>query len=426
MIWWSLAAMGTAFARSADGDSDSRDSCSASAKPANFPASIKTVAEWFPKSERAFATGIFNSGTNIGAVVAPIVVPLMAATWGWQAAFIATGALGFVWLDAWWALYHGTRRASACDGHAERAVHPRRRSMSRSPAKVTARRSARYRQLWAFAMRQAADRSDLVVLSVLAAEVPRSGARHSRHGTDSVPDDRLLIADFGSMFGGYLSSTLIKRGWTVNRGAQDGDGDLRRMVPFVIIAGQTQSAWTGRRADRHGDGVHQAGRRICSRWRPTCSRDGRSARSSVSAASRAAIGGILIAEFAGRVLQRDPSYYLPMFIVAGLIYLVALAVIHLLAPRLERVHPGGLIMRVDTSVIGTGAAAADLKRRRHAADRRRSAARHPAAARACSRSFRIGPATTTHPSSSRCVSQELAARGAASSTRSSRRARTPR
>jgi ACS family hexuronate transporter-like MFS transporter len=62
---------------------------------ANFPASIKTVAEWFPKSERRFATGIFNSGTNIGAVVAPIMVPLMAAAWGWQAAFIATGALGF-------------------------------------------------------------------------------------------------------------------------------------------------------------------------------------------------------------------------------------------------------------------------------------------------------------------------------------------
>jgi MFS transporter, ACS family, hexuronate transporter len=72
---------------------------------ANFPACIKTVAEWFPKRERAHATGIFNSGANIGAVVAPLCVPWMAANWGWQSAFIATGALGFVWLVFWLTIY---------------------------------------------------------------------------------------------------------------------------------------------------------------------------------------------------------------------------------------------------------------------------------------------------------------------------------
>src|SRR6478735_1238142 len=71
----------------------------------NFPASIKVVAEWFPKRERAFATGIFNSGTNIGALVTPLVVPMITLAWGWRAAFIATGAIGFLWLVAWWALY---------------------------------------------------------------------------------------------------------------------------------------------------------------------------------------------------------------------------------------------------------------------------------------------------------------------------------
>src|SRR5690606_20383017 len=71
----------------------------------NFPAAIKVVAEWFPKKERAFATGIFNSGTNIGAIIAPLVVPWLAISYGWQMTFIVTGAVGFVWLIFWFLIY---------------------------------------------------------------------------------------------------------------------------------------------------------------------------------------------------------------------------------------------------------------------------------------------------------------------------------
>src|SRR4026209_161222 len=106
VVWWSLAAMGTAFARSAV-QFGIAPFLLGVGEAANFPASIKTGAEWVPKSGPAFATGIFNSGTNIGAVIAPIMVPLLAAKWGWQAAFIWTGALGFGWLIAWWAMYFG-------------------------------------------------------------------------------------------------------------------------------------------------------------------------------------------------------------------------------------------------------------------------------------------------------------------------------
>ena len=105
VLWWSLAGMGTALANSAIGFGFARFLLGVG-EAANFPASIKTVAEWFPKSERAFATGIFNSGTNIGAIVAPIAVPLLAARWGWRAAFILTGLIGFAWLAAWLAFYH--------------------------------------------------------------------------------------------------------------------------------------------------------------------------------------------------------------------------------------------------------------------------------------------------------------------------------
>jgi ACS family hexuronate transporter-like MFS transporter len=74
-------------------------------KGAIFPAAIKATAEWFPKKERAFATGIFNSGTNIGAIVAPLTVPFIAAAWGWKWAFIITGATGFIWLIFWYLFY---------------------------------------------------------------------------------------------------------------------------------------------------------------------------------------------------------------------------------------------------------------------------------------------------------------------------------
>src|SRR2546430_822227 len=71
----------------------------------NFPAAIKTTAEWFPKKERAFATGIFNAGSNVGAIVAPLTVPWIAINWGWQWAFILTGAIGLLWLAFWIPLY---------------------------------------------------------------------------------------------------------------------------------------------------------------------------------------------------------------------------------------------------------------------------------------------------------------------------------
>src|SRR5918911_4703471 len=101
---WSLAGMATSLARSALGFGVARAALGIG-EAANFPAAIKTVAEWFPKKERALATGIFNAGTNLGAVVAPLTVPWIAIHWGWQWAFIMTGALGFLWLLVWLPTY---------------------------------------------------------------------------------------------------------------------------------------------------------------------------------------------------------------------------------------------------------------------------------------------------------------------------------
>src|SRR3569832_1070834 len=104
IIFWSTAAMGHALAHTVFGFGVARFFLGLG-EAGNFPAAIKTVAEWFPKKERALATGILNSGTNIGALVTPLVVPTITIAWGWRAAFIVTGARGFIWLLAWLALY---------------------------------------------------------------------------------------------------------------------------------------------------------------------------------------------------------------------------------------------------------------------------------------------------------------------------------
>jgi ACS family hexuronate transporter-like MFS transporter len=335
VVWWSLAGMGTALARSAMTFGLFRFLLGVG-EAANFPASIKTVAEWFPKSERAFATGIFNSGTNIGAVIAPIVVPVMAAAWGWQTAFIGTGALGFVWLIAWLLFYHGVDS------------HPRLTSAERQyildgveepiTAKVPVSRVIRHRQLWAFACGKLM--TDPIWWFYLFWLPKFLAQEHDIRGTALIPYLTFvyIVADFGSVTGGYMSSALIKRGWTVNAARKTTMGIIAAIVPSVIIASQTRSAWLAVSLIGLATACHQA-------WSAnlfTLSSDmfpRRAVGTVVGIGGFAGgMGGVLIAEFAGRVLQRDPSFYLPMFVIAGLIYLVALGVIHLLAPRLERVE----------------------------------------------------------------------------------------
>jgi ACS family hexuronate transporter-like MFS transporter len=332
VTWWSLAGMGTAFANTAMGFGVARFLLGVG-EAANFPASIKTVAEWFPKSERAFATGIFNSGTNIGAIVAPIAVPLLAVTWGWRSAFILTGAIGFVWLAAWLAYFHPVR------------THPHLKPTERAyikdgademiGAKVRLTEVLGHRQLWAFALGKML--TDPVWWFYLFWLPKFLAQEHGIRGVALIPylTTVYIISDVGSIAGGYLSSALIKRGWSVNRARKTTLGLVAAIVPTVIIASQTRSAWTAVLLIGLATACHQA-------WSAnifTLASDmfpRRAVGTVVGFGGFAGgVGGILIAEFAGRVLNRDPSYYLPMFVVGGTLYAVALGVVHLLAPRLE-------------------------------------------------------------------------------------------
>jgi MFS transporter, ACS family, hexuronate transporter len=191
------------------------------------------------------------------------------------------------------------------------------------------------RQLWAFAAGKLL--TDPIWWFYLFWLPKFLAQEHGIRGTALIPylTTVYIVADVGSVAGGYLSSSLIKRGWTVNAARKTTMGLVAAMIPFVIIASQTRSAWLAVGLISLATACHQAW--SCNMFTLASDMFPKRAVGTVVGFGGFAggIGGIVIAEFAGRVLQRDPSFYTPMFIVAGLIYLVALAVVHLLAPRLE-------------------------------------------------------------------------------------------
>src|SRR5687767_12462465 len=179
----------------------------------NFPGAIKVTAEWFPKRERALATGIFNSGTNVGAIATPLVVPWITLTWGWYWAFIVTGLLGFIWLAFWLPLYRRPEehpRLSAAELDHIRSDPPD------PPVHIPWRTLIGYRQTWAFMIGKFM--TDPIWWLYLF-WIPDFFNRN--HGLDlktiGPPLVAIyLVADVGSIGGGWLSSALIKRGWTIN------------------------------------------------------------------------------------------------------------------------------------------------------------------------------------------------------------------
>jgi ACS family hexuronate transporter-like MFS transporter len=153
--FWSLAAMGHGFANSTLGFIIARTALGVS-EAGNFPAAIKTTAEWFPKKERAFATGIFNSGTNIGAIIAPLTVPFIAVAWGWKWAFIITGAVGFIWLVLWQMYYTTPSESKKLSKEEFDYIHSDKEDEEIEKAskdeKVPWIKLLGYRQTWAFAL----------------------------------------------------------------------------------------------------------------------------------------------------------------------------------------------------------------------------------------------------------------------------------
>src|SRR5712691_7980203 len=239
VVAWSLAAMSAAFAYTATAFSIAR-ALLGLGESANFPASIKTVAEWFPKRERALATGIFNAGTNVGAIVAPILVPVITLRYGWPWAFIATGAIGFGWLVLWLFLYRRPEEHPRLSG-AELAHI--RSDPPEAEARVAWGRLLRHRQLWAFAIGKfMTDPIWWLYLFWLPDLLHRNyGLNLTNMGLPLVVI--YLVADIGSIGGGWLSSSLIKRGWTVNAGRKTAMLICALCVVPIVFASRASYLW---------------------------------------------------------------------------------------------------------------------------------------------------------------------------------------
>lgn len=181
----------------------------------NFPAAVKAVAEWFPKKERALATGIFNSGTSIGAVVAPVMVPWILGLYGWQEAFLITGALGFVWLILWWLFYDIPSRHKKVSPEEFELIHSDHDPDSLHTGSIKWRRLLSIKQTWVFIVGKLL--TDPVWWFFLF-WLPSYFS--STFNLDlKKPSMHLVIVyaatTIGSIAGGYLSSYLIRKGWPV-------------------------------------------------------------------------------------------------------------------------------------------------------------------------------------------------------------------
>jgi len=303
----------------------------------NFPASIKTVAEWFPKKERALATGIFNSGTNIGALLTPLMVPWITLTYGWQWAFIVTGVLGFAWV-AWWFVSFQQPDEHPRVNAAELAF-----IQSDPPEPTSAIPWASvfpHRQTWAFAIGKFL--TDPIWWLYLF-WVPDFLKRN--HGLDlktmGLPLIVIyLVADVGSIGGGWLSSHLLKRGWSTNAARKTAMLICALAVVPMLLAAQVKSLWAAVALVSIAAAAHQG-------WSAnlfTLTSDmfpKRAVGSVVGIGGMAgSVGGMLIALVVGEILQKTGSY-VPIFVIAASAYLVALFIIQLLVPRLQPAELGG-------------------------------------------------------------------------------------
>jgi ACS family hexuronate transporter-like MFS transporter len=335
IIWWSLAAMGHALARTPLGFGVARAALGIG-EAGNFPAAIKTVAEWFPKKERALATGIFNAGTNVGAIIAPLTVPWIAINFGWQWAFILTGAIGFFWLILWLPLYARPEthpRVSRTELAHIQSDPPDPPAMKVSWAKLIPRR-----QTSAFAIGKYL--TDPIWWFYLY-WIPNF--LRDNHGLDlttvGLPLIAIyLIADVGSVGGGWLSSTFIKRGWTINRARKTAMLICALAVTPIVLVSNVKNLWVAVGLIGLAAAAHQGW--SANLFTTTSDMFPRRAVGSVVGIGgmAGALGGATMAVATGYILQSTGGRYGIVFLIAGAAYLVALLIIHLLAPRLEQVE----------------------------------------------------------------------------------------
>ncbi|MBS7458597.1 MFS transporter [Coralloluteibacterium stylophorae] len=326
---WSLAAMSHSLVASVAGFMVARFLLGLG-EAGNFPAAIKTVAEWFPRRERALATGIFNSGSNIGAIAAPLLVPVVTVAFGWQAAFLVTGLLSATWLVMWLVTYRTPEQHPKLSAGELAYI----RSDPVEPSvRVPWARILRHRQAWAFV---AAKFMTDPIWWFFLFWLPKF--LHSEYGLSLLGLGLPLVvifvaADVGSIAGGWLAGRFLRRGWSVNRARKAAMAICALCVVPIVFAVQADNLWIAVALIGLATAGHQGW--SANVFTLTSDMFPRQAVASVVGIGgfAGAIGGMMIATFTGFLLETTGSY-LPVFLMAGSAYLLALLVVHLLAPRL--------------------------------------------------------------------------------------------
>jgi ACS family hexuronate transporter-like MFS transporter len=330
IVVWSVAAMGHALARTVAGFSVARATLGLG-EGGNFPGAVKGLAEWFPKKERALSMGIVNAGTNVGAVIAPLIVPWIALSWGWRWAFVVTGAIGFVWLVAWLLLYREPQR------HARVTATELAYIRSDPPEPVESipwRALLTKRQTWAFVVGKGmTDPVWYFYLFWLPKFLDANwGVKLSGLAAPLVAI--YVFADVGSVGGGWMSSALIKRGWTVNRARKTALLIAALVIVPTMFAPSVKSMWAAVAMVSVAAAAHQWW--SCNLFTTVSDMFPRRAVGSVVGIGgfAGAMAGMIAQRATGRLLDATQGDYTRIFAVCGVAYLVALLLIHLLAPRL--------------------------------------------------------------------------------------------
>ena len=333
---WSLAAIGHALVASVGGFFVARIALGLG-EGGNFPAAVKATAQWFPKKERAFATSLFNSGANVGAILAPAVVPPVAYTLGWHWAFIIAGVAGLVWLTLWWPFFDApekSRRVSAAELAFIESDAP---DPSEGNGKVPWRSVLRHREAWSFIV--AKFLTDPVWWFFL---IWLPDFFKKTRGLDIKSSWTLLVAIYSiitvlSIAGGWVTGFLAGRGWGITRARKT--GMLVFALCVVPIAFATQVGdWTAVALIGLAGGAHQA-------WSAhlyTTISDmfpKRAVASIVGVGGMAgSIGGMGFPLLTGLVLDQFPHKgYTILFAFCSVAYVLAFFLNHLLAPRFDPV-----------------------------------------------------------------------------------------
>jgi ACS family hexuronate transporter-like MFS transporter len=303
-----------------------------------FPAAIMATTEWFPKKERALAIGIFNAGSNVGAIIAPFLVPAITLLWGWQMAFILTGLLTVIWLAVWLIWYRSPRQYPGLSAGELAYIESDPQEAQRPVAWLTLLKT---RQTWAYVLgRFLIDPVWWTFLFWLPDFfAKRYGVNLKGFGPPLVAI--YIMADIGSVLGGWFSSSLLKRGAALGRARKIAMFTCAVFALPVAFAQYMPNMWLAVTIIALACACHQGFSAnlfalpsdLFPRW----------ASGSILGLGglSGAIGGMLLAKYASIVLQTVGSYT-PIFIFASVAYLFALLVVHLVAPRYTLVSPAQL------------------------------------------------------------------------------------